>query len=47
MAESTVCVGFLLILINIVRGKGGKNTFNLLIILDVSLVFARIVGLWV
>jgi hypothetical protein len=45
MAESTMC-RFFTHLINIVRGKGGENRLiKLLIILDVSLVFARIVGL--
>ena len=45
MAESTMC-RFFTDLINIVRGKGGENRLiKLLIILDVSLVFARIVGL--
>jgi hypothetical protein len=46
MAESTMC-RFFTHLINIVRGKGGggNRLIKLLIILDVSLVFARIVGL--
>ena len=42
--QRALFVGFLLILINIGRGERGEEQIKLLIILDVSLVFARIVG---